>query len=124
MSELLSCISRRISYVLSSKFPGITQVVNAAIRIVGEEPRNIIEANPLLYIELLDQLSDLTLILTISFPNEDWIYEFLNSLRNNMDLITTLAKNRSKIVKYCDNQTTDATSGKSCPASEILLENT
>ncbi len=106
MSELLSCISRRISYVLSSKFPGTTQVINAAIRLIGGEPRNIIEVNPLLYMELLNQLSDLALILAISFPNENWVYEFLNALRGNADLNTVLIKNKSKIMKYCYNQYT------------------
>lgn len=123
MSELLPCISKRVSYVLSSKFPGVTQVVNAVLRLMGEEPRNIVETNPLLYIEILDQLSDLTLILSVSFHNDDWIYEFLNSLRNRIDIIAILAKNRAKIMKYCSSSSADIISKENCPANEVLLEN-
>lgn len=124
MSELLTCISKRVSHVLTSKFPGTTQVVNAAIRLIGEEPKNVVETNPQLYMKLLDQLSDLALILVISFPDEDWVYEFLNALRNDVDLLKTLVKNRNKIVKYCNNQTADAVSKRLCSIEEALSENT
>jgi len=104
VSELLSCISRRISYVLVDKFPGTAQVVRVAARLTGEGSKNVPAENPLLYMELLDQLSDLTLILVVSFPKESWVYEFLNALRGNADLTTVLNKYRNQITKYCDNQ--------------------
>lgn len=103
MNELLACVSRRVSHVIANKFPGLAQVVNAAIRLTGEDSRDVVEANPQLYMKLLDQLSDLTLILIVSFPGEDWVYELLKALRNDVDLIETLAKNRNEIVKYCNN---------------------
>ena len=104
MSELLSCISRRISYVLVDKFPGIAQVVEIAARLIGGESKNVAVENPLLFMELLDQLSNLELILVVSFPKESWIYEFLNALRGDADLTAVLNKYKNQIMKYCDNQ--------------------
>jgi hypothetical protein len=112
VSELLSCISRRISYVLLDKFPGTAQVVRVAVGLTGEESKNVAVENPLLYMELLDQLSDLTLILVVSFPKESWVYEFLKALRGNADLTAVLNKYRNQITKYCDSQHLNVTDRK------------
>ncbi len=119
VSELLSCISRRISYVLVDKFPGTAQIVRVAARLTGEDSKNVAAENPLFYMELLDQLSDLTLILVVSFPKESWVYEFLNALRGNADLTAVLNKYRNKITKYCDNQYVNITSKKLDVAEEL-----
>lgn len=123
MSELLTCISRRISHVLLSKFPGTVQAINAVLRSVKEEPENVIETNPQLYIRLVNEFSNLYLILMISFPNENWIYDIIVALQGNEDLTRILLKNRDQIIRYCVNQLVEASSTRMSTVEEALIRN-
>ncbi|MEM1712818.1 MAG: hypothetical protein QXT59_08065 [Zestosphaera sp.] len=123
MSELLTCISRRISHVISSKFPGTAQAINAVIRSIEEEPEKIIDINPQLYIRLVNEFSNLHLILIVSFPNENWIYEILAALQGSEDLTRVLLKNRDQIIRYCDEQPVEASSTRINAIEEALMRN-
>ncbi|MEM4686283.1 MAG: hypothetical protein QXY67_02165 [Zestosphaera sp.] len=74
-------------------------------------------------IRLVNEFSNLHLILIVSFPNENWIYEILAALQGSEDLTRVLLKNRDQIIRYCDEQPVEASSTRINAIEEALMRN-